>query len=347
MSFASLLLFVHVAAQAPGISPALSSSSVGYLAVVGSASGGAADAERTAFDEAVRRGLALTGVAVQSQQNTADHLAEAKTMGIACEPAETACAARLGALAGVAAVVIVVPRPAAAPAAGAAAAAPNRAFDVELLLVDVARQGEVASVRTRGVPWDGAAQPDLDDAVVRLVAPDRWVGVVDVKAVEAGAEVRIDGVRVGTTPLPGPIPVAPGAHSVEVRAAGKAVVRQVTVKRAQRVVVLVDFVGADPAAAGGADHGADATSASDAPMSPLVWTGAAFLGAGLVVAGAAAGVAVASELALGAPQDRATRQTLVATAMVGTGVAVAAAATALAGAGVLVAGLLGVGGGDE
>src|SRR5690349_408087 len=67
------------------------------VAVVSSASGQAAEVDRVALEDAARRAVdALPGVSAQGAKNTADHLAEASSMGITCDPIETGCAARLG-----------------------------------------------------------------------------------------------------------------------------------------------------------------------------------------------------------------------------------------------------------
>lgn len=60
---------------------------------------------------------------------------------------------------------------------------------------------------------------DEPEVRARITALERLVGRVTVEAVE-GATVDIDGARAGTTPLPGPLELNPGGHSIEVAREG-------------------------------------------------------------------------------------------------------------------------------
>ena len=87
-------------------------------------------------------------------------------------------------------------------------------------------------------------------AAYRLLAPERLLGAISVLADFAGAEVLLDGRRVGRTPLARPIRGLPlGAHRLEVRAPGHSrFVEEVQVRFQKTTRVAVRLV-VDPNAA--------------------------------------------------------------------------------------------------
>jgi hypothetical protein len=79
---------------------------------------------------------------------------------------------------------------------------------------------------------DGIAVLDADGAKGR--------GMLVLKVEQAGAQVSIDGVKVGMSPLAGPLPLDPGQHQVVVQAPGSlAAVRTITIMPGSTVAVVV------------------------------------------------------------------------------------------------------------
>src|SRR6185369_14928344 len=72
-------------------------------------------------------------------------------------------------------------------------------------------------------PVDGDAkvrERNIRLLTVRLLAPERERGTIDVAVKQKGATVVVDGKPVGQSPLKAPVEVPPGKHEVYVAAAG-------------------------------------------------------------------------------------------------------------------------------
>lgn len=98
----------------------------------------------------------------------------------------------------------------------------NYLLDIKVVEVAGARQlRRITTEPLRGTP------DDLIDAVrvaaYRLLAPEQVHGSIAVLSDLVGAEVSVDGKRVGTTPLPTPVTrLSPGPHALRVVARGYA-----------------------------------------------------------------------------------------------------------------------------
>ncbi|HEY4223986.1 MAG TPA: PEGA domain-containing protein, partial [Myxococcota bacterium] len=93
---------------------------------------------------------------------------------------------------------------------------------ISLKVVDVVLAMEVGAVDDQ-CPADQAEQR-VRAATMKLLAPDKYntSGAILVSTPLAGAEIVVDGVKRGTTPLFGPVDgLAPGRRDVEVRYPGK------------------------------------------------------------------------------------------------------------------------------
>lgn len=270
------------------------------------------DAVRGRLEGAARGALAQLGdVAVQPAAQTAAHVDEAAGLGVRCVAIEPDCASRLGALAGVDAIVQI------------AAAPKGAAWSLAIGHVDVDPPRVVAVVDLEVDPAAPDAGRRVEEAVVRAVAPARFAAALDVAVDRPGAEIFVDGRPVGRAPLSAPVPVLPGPHDVQVRLPGyEAATRAVDAPwgRATIVDVRLAPVAAPPAVA----------EAPEAPLpSPLVLGGGAALAVGgLVAVGTGAGV-LGIEGALSSPVPWSQRETLSTTGqglVVAAGVGVAAAA---------------------
>ncbi|MCC6214780.1 MAG: tetratricopeptide repeat protein [Polyangiaceae bacterium] len=86
-----------------------------------------------------------------------------------------------------------------------------------------------------------ATEVERQEAEKGLAAARAKVGEISVEGLEAGAEVFVDGEPEGTTPLPQPIFLAPGPHTVEARRAGKVAKESVTAAAGVKATVTLSF----------------------------------------------------------------------------------------------------------
>lgn len=115
-------------------------------------------------------------------------------------------------------------------------------------------QGHEAARRTVEVRDGLPATVDLRPV------PNHLVGSVRIMASEVGAEVKVDGQRVGRTPVADPLRLKAGRHELEVNKQGVGQWKQtVEVQAGKEQTVTVDFTG-EVAAAGGDDAPAASSS---------------------------------------------------------------------------------------
>jgi len=163
-------------------------------------------------------------------------------------------------------------------------------FVVNLKLVDVEHAAEVRRVSERL-----SGSPDqLIDAVrvaaYRLVAPEELRGTLAVLCDVRGADVMVDGKKLGRTPLPAAIAgVAVGTHELRLEADGFTTsVASVDVHFQKTSEVVVRMIAATPLPG----HPTKTEAPSRWYNSPWTWVA---VGAGAIVVGALVGRAVASD----------------------------------------------------
>lgn len=162
-----------------------------------------------------------------------------------------------------------------------------------------------------------ASDAERQGAESGLAAAKALVGELQVNADEEGATVLVDGVAEGTTPLPGPVYLTPGGHTITARKEGRETSAQVQAAAGQSTSTTLRFKKAAPAAepttppAERRDDDDDdddraepppaaAAGAESAPAEPgrgrkpfFEWVGSspvAWIGGGLFVGGVAGGV---------------------------------------------------------
>lgn len=210
----------------------------------------------------------LPSLDVQASDDTRLHLTGAQSVGVSCDRREAACLAQLGALCGVDWVITGVVE-------GAA-----EGQRVSLLLIDVGQSRRVRQVQGRIPPTTTDYVASFRALLEDMFRDPATLGAIELVTAEVGAEVLLDGERVGTTPLAGPLArLVPGPHAVEVRTASRAVEVQTVKVEPGKVTRVEVFMGEG---GGVADNAA-----------LWVGTGGAVAGAGalalLVGAGIAAG----------------------------------------------------------
>lgn len=176
-------------------------------------------------EELRARALATGRYELQDQAVTDAAVASSQSLGLDCQADNIQCAISLAALNSVpwALTGRAVLLPAAAPGEGEGASADgvkilDAQIGLRLQLVDVGAGAVVREVMGLA-PADPARQPgpvnDLLGLLFAETAPSLGLARFDIKP--DGAEVHVDGVRVGTSPLEGPLgALAPGAHLVDV-----------------------------------------------------------------------------------------------------------------------------------
>ncbi len=166
------------------------------------------DLERV--DQAIRAGIAdVKGTAVQPAATTAEHFAEARKMGLACDLRDVECAVKVGVLADASRVLLVAP------------SLERGVYAVSLLLVDVGN----ASVLGR-LSWHASSKGDELERGMRLATsallqPAQHAGALFVDVDRLGAQISVDDEVVGTSPLATAVTgLAPGPHDLVVRLEG-------------------------------------------------------------------------------------------------------------------------------
>jgi len=98
-----------------------------------------------------------------------------------------------------------------------------------------------------------ASDAERQAAEAGLNATKSAVALLDVNVDEGGAEIYVDGSLEGISPLPGPLYVNPGPHSVEARKGGKSKTQQVNTSAGRQFMAELNFapkvVPAEPATA--------------------------------------------------------------------------------------------------
>lgn len=150
--------------------------------------------------EVVRAQAGLsTGYVAVSATETQSLLVSAGDLGLVCEPSDYGCWGRIAALGGIQAVVMPVQ-------------------DGDTLTMHFV---EVATLEVRGPVTRrlevGREAIAIQDALVELMTPARYVGRIAVDGGPAGAEVVIDGAPAAVLPLTEPLVVKPGRHTVDVK----------------------------------------------------------------------------------------------------------------------------------
>lgn len=220
-------------------------------------------------EEAFRdEATALQRFRVLPRSSTATLLESVRSLGLDCQPGDLDCLTKAGVIMEIELLAVL------------RAASSQERLVVSAVLVDVTTGRTRASVsRTLG-PGD-SLRAALRSATVELLAPDLYVGALELSIPQRDATVRVDGAVRGTTPLAASIgALAPGEHVVTIEKPGFTTVeRIVVVKPLESTSLVVDLepLGAaedpSPPAAAPSAPGVAAASSSSArvPMLPVVF----------------------------------------------------------------------------
>lgn len=164
-------------------------------------------------------------------------------------------------------------------------------YVVNLKLVDVATASEIRRVEE---PLSGAPDELIEAvrvAAYRLYAPDRLKGSVAILADVPGAEVFLDGKKVGKTPLPAPVAnLDVGKHNLRIVAKGYTdFIGEIDVRFQKTTQVVVNLVRAkDPGAPAGPGPGGPPRDA------PVPWYSSTWAYVGFGAAAVLVGIVVGS-----------------------------------------------------
>ncbi len=255
----TLLLFQAAEAHAAGV-----------MALLPTSTQGVADDVGQRVDKVLERTARAHGsYTVLTSNDMIPKLGEAQSLGIQCGAKDAECLIKLGILLEIDQLI-----------ATTVTTASDR-YAVEALWIDARGGREVGRVRSLVDKSGASFESGVGDVVTALLDSSVPPARLAVTVSEPGAQVRIDGVAVGTTPLSSPVTdLAPGPHKVVVEKAGmKSIERDVLL--AAGVPMALDIVMAPEGVAA-------AAAPSGAGKAVLFWTGATALGLGAV--GAAGGV---------------------------------------------------------
>jgi len=159
--------------------PAWAQTSISLIAISESGLWGP-DLER--IEAALRKKVqGLGDLEVQSKEETVENFAESRKLGIDCQARDVECATKIGLIAGADKVLLLR----AAPKEGS--------FYLTLLLVDVAAPDNPIRV-TQWAPTSGTGfDTAIEEAAVRLFAPDRHRGDLQIQLTPPTAQVTLDG----------------------------------------------------------------------------------------------------------------------------------------------------------
>ncbi len=113
----------------------------------------------------------------------------------------------------------------------------TQSLDVKLL---GGRDGAEVRRAATELPADPRARAAvLEELVVQLLEPERWVGSLQLEVSEPGAQVWLDGAQVAVTPLGAPLAgLSPGKHILMIRKEGRADFSKFVVVRYDQVAQL-------------------------------------------------------------------------------------------------------------
>jgi hypothetical protein len=170
---------------------------------------------------------------------TRNLLESVKSLGLECPPGDTECLVKAGLVMEIGYIVVL----------RAAAAAGNLVVSAQLLDVGGGRvSGNVSRRVGSGESLAGAVR----SGAIELLAPDQFVGTLEVLVSEEGATVSVDGVKRGTSPSLPPISdLAPGEHLLVVSKEGFDRAEQLVELKAletKQVAITLHATGATPVA---------------------------------------------------------------------------------------------------
>jgi hypothetical protein len=196
------LVFADAAAARKGIEQ-------GRVALLPLAGGERANEDVLRLEGALRASIeATTGRPIESLASTRELIESAKNLGVDCGSSDLECLLKLAILVEID--TLLVP----------SISLREDAFKLDLVLIDPASKSVKRAVQRTISPRSESFGRDVEGVAVELLAPERFVGALLVKAPVLGAEVKVNGQVVGYTPLDAIEGLAVGPHLVVVSAAG-------------------------------------------------------------------------------------------------------------------------------
>lgn len=210
---------------------------------------------------------ALQRFHVLPRESSATLLESVRSLGLDCGPGDVECLTKAGVVMELDLLAVL------------RAARGGERVIVSAILVDVATGRTRGSVSRTLLPGDRSSKV-LRSAVVELLAPDLYVGAIELSTAQPGASVRVDGALRGTTPLGASIDgLAPGEHVVHIEKPGLPPIERVVLVKALESTSLVVDLAAPAAAAttasrsslppGAAPSAVSSTARAPAPFSVL------------------------------------------------------------------------------
>jgi hypothetical protein len=178
--------------------------------------------QRASVAEELRLALPAFDLTPMSRAETANVVVAVETMGVACALDAIECIVQLGGIAAVDVVLagLVAPR--------------DGAVVLDLLAVDVGSGALRGRTQTLLSTEPRARKQEIEGALAALLRPEVWRGFLRIGVDRPGAQVVVDGIARGFTPMQRPLPLSPGPHQVFIGLEGF---------RAHRETVVVTYAG--------------------------------------------------------------------------------------------------------
>jgi hypothetical protein len=162
----------------------------GKMALLPLAQGAGAQEDVLRLEGALRASIeSITGRSLESPASTRELMESARNLGVDCQPSELDCLLKLGVLVEID--VLLVP----------SVSLREDAFRIDLVLIDAREKSVKRAVQHTISPRSETFGKDVEGVAVDLLAPERYVGSLDVTSSHDGADVSIDDASRGTTPI--------------------------------------------------------------------------------------------------------------------------------------------------
>jgi hypothetical protein len=163
---------------------------------------GVGDAERQSVAEALRKSLPPFDLSALSAIETGKVMSDVETMGVACALDAVECIVQIGGIAAVDLVLagIVAPR--------------EGGIQLDLLIVDVGSSAPRGRTQVLLHADPALRAVDVEGGLAAVLRTEVWRGTVFLQVDRPGAQVVVDGIARGFTPMKRPLSLSPGRHEL-------------------------------------------------------------------------------------------------------------------------------------
>lgn len=203
----------------------------GKMALLPLAQGSGAQEDVLRLEGALRASIeSITGRSLESPASTRELVESARNLGVDCQPSDLDCLLKLAVLVEID--VLLVP----------SVSLREDAFKLDLVLIDADDKSVKRAVQHTISPRSETFGKDVEGVAVDLLAPERYVGSLQVTSSHDGATIAVDDVEKGATPTGTIDDLSVGKHLVVVSYPGAApVAKNVEVAYGKTVNLEANF----------------------------------------------------------------------------------------------------------